>query len=170
MNDKTYPIFYRKVVKGAVSGLCLTKRGDLDEYILKGDPNNSETDIDDITLEIFDEEGEKFFMKKNKGAIKNGYLMQLETHNVEIDETNAVSDGFLKDLLKQPYPKMKKSVGEFTSSTPIRRLLVLAEEDNKAIKTVTFIRKAAENLEEKERGDITGVTSVDDGTTSVKTI
>jgi hypothetical protein len=59
---------------------------------------------------------------------------------MKLDEVNAVSDGFLKDLLKQPYMKMKKRVEEFTSPVPVDRLLTFARNENKPVKTIEFLQ------------------------------
>lgn len=148
MSDKEYPVTYRKAIKGSVGGRQLIKRGDgyvEAEFLLQGDP--AIADPDDITLEIADEECEKYFTKYNKPAIQNGYLIEVADYVQSVDSTNAVGDGYLKDLLKMPFQKMVKEVKAFTSPVPVYRLLAFAEEDNKPIKTIEFLRETASSLE-----------------------
>lgn len=146
----SYPKFFRKVVKGGVFGVYINSRGNEDEFALKGDPNI--VDKEDITLEITDEESEKYFQRQNKGMLVKGYLVEVTDGEIELDETNSVSDGFLKDLLKEPNNKVKKRALEFTSSIPVNRLLVFAEEQDKPIKLIEFIRNRLGELRKEEFG------------------
>lgn len=162
MKEKTFPRVFRKAIKGAVGGRFLTKRGGQyieDEFLLKGDPNS--TDLDTITVEVPDEEAEKYFLKQNKQAIVNGYLIEIsEGYEMQLDEVNAVSDGFLKDLLKQPYTKMKKRVEEFTSPAPITRLLDIALAENKPYKTIDYLKATLAKFNENRAPNIAEVDGV----------
>jgi len=145
MEDKKYPRIFKKAIKGSVGGVFINSRGALDEFLLKGDPQTK--DIEQISIEIHDAEAEKYFIKHNKPAIVNGYLVEItEGYEMTLDETNAVSDGYLKDLLKQPFMKMRKRVGEFTSPVPVDRLLAFALEDNKPFKTIEFLKETSNKL------------------------
>ena len=144
---ENYPKFWRKAIKGSVGGRKLNKKGDIEEFLLKGDPTDPEGDIDAVTIELYDEEDEKYFKKGNKSAIKQGYLIEISEHTLELDETNAVSDGYLKDLLKRPLSKMKPAVEKFTSPVPVHRLLQLAEVADKPINTINYLKGVIANLE-----------------------
>lgn len=134
-----YPKMYRKAIKGSVGGRKLNLRGQEEDFLLVGDP--AKTDPMLITLEINSEEEEKFFIKNNKPALVNGYLIEVSEGTATIfDSTNAVSDGVLRDILKMPYTKMKKSIETFTSPVPLTRLLEIANADNKPIKTIDLIK------------------------------
>jgi hypothetical protein len=136
-----YPRIFKKAIKGAVGGVLLNNRGNEEEFILKGDP--ATTDLDKITVEIPSEEAYKYFVKNNKSTVVNGFLIEItEGYELSLDEINAVTDGFLKDLLKQSFPAMKKRVEAFTSSVPVARLLHFAEDANKPYKTVEFLKEA----------------------------
>lgn len=139
-----YPKFWKKAIKGSVGGRVLNKKGDEIEFLLKGDPNDPENDA---AVEIFDEDGEKHFKRANKSAIKNGYLLEISDNPVLLDSTNAVSDGYLKDLLKQPFFKMKKEVANFTSQVPVARLLEIAMEENRPVKTIEFLQETLDGLQ-----------------------
>ena len=150
MEEKTYPRIFKKAIKGSVGGRFINSRGDLDEFLLKGDPQTM--DIEQISVEIHDAEAEKYFIKNNKSAIVNGYLVEItEGFEMTLDETNAVSDGFLRDLLKQPFMKMKKRVEEFTSPVPVDRLLAFALGENKPFKTIEFLKVSLSKLNEISR-------------------
>jgi len=145
MEEKTYPRIFKKAVRGSVGGRYINSRGDVDEFLLKGDPQTK--DIEQISVEIHDAEAEKYFIKHNKPAIVNGYLVEItEGYEMTLDETNAVSDGYLRDLLKQPFMKMKKRVEEFTSPVPVDRLLAFALGENKPFKTIEFLKATLSNF------------------------
>ncbi len=142
-----YPKFFRKAIRGNVGGTKLNKRGDPEDFLLKGDPNSSLTDQDDITLEINSEEDEKYLIKKNKSTIVKGYLVEVGDYQLSLDTTNSVTDGYLKDLLKKPFGAMRKRVDAFTSPVPLYRLLEYAVKDNKPIKTVEYIKTKLHEVE-----------------------
>ena len=139
MSENEFPKYFRKAIKGSVGGRVLNKKGDETEFLLKGDPTDEKTDLDNLTLEILDEDALKHFKRTNKPAIINGYLIQVDSYEMHVDEINAVSDGYLKDLLKESPTKMKKRVEEFTSPVPVNRLLGLAKAANKPVKTVKYL-------------------------------
>ena len=158
---ENYPKFWRKAIKGVVGGRVLNKKGDEAEFLLKGNPGDPDADLDAMVVEIYDEEADKYFKKRNKQAVKQGYLIEIADHTISLDESNAVSDGYLKDLLKKPLSKMKPRVDKFTSSVPVYRLLELAEVDNKPIKTIEYLRNVFSKLEDSrfipQKADIDGV-------------
>ncbi len=148
MVETKYPRVFKKAIKGSVGGRFINTRGEYDEFLLSGDPAIAE--IEKITVEIHDAEAEKYFLKQNKTAIVNGYLVEIsEGYEMILDETNAVSDGYLKDLLKQPFMKMKKRVEEFTSPVPVGRLLTFARAENKPVKTIEFLDGALKKFDSK---------------------
>ncbi len=152
MSDKVYPVVYRKAIKGSVGGAILLKRGEgyvESEYLLRGDP--ATTDPDSLTIEIPDEVCEKFFIKHNKPAIQNGYLIEVSDYSLSLNSANAVSDGYMKDLLKEPFTKFKKRVLEFTSIVPVTRLLDMATETNQPVKTIEFLKETIAKLESKPK-------------------
>jgi len=157
MEDKKYPRIFKKAIKGSVGGTFINTRGEVEEFLLKGDPNTK--DVEQITVEVQDAEAEKFFIKNNKIAIVNGYLVEVtEGYEMTLDEVNAVSDGFLKDLLRSPYAKMKKRVEEFTSPVPVDRLLTFALEANKPFKTIEFLKASLNKF--NERGGVPNVAEI----------
>lgn len=163
---ENYPKYWRKAIKGSVGGRKLNKKGDQEEFLLKGNPTNSKADLDAMTVEINDEEAEKFFKKNNKSAIVKGYLIEVSEHSLSLDETNAVGDGYLRDLLKKPLSKMKPRVEKFTSPIPVSRLLEIAQEENKPIKTIEYLKGVISKLE----GSQSGVNSAEIGGVQVKTV
>lgn len=157
---ENYPKFWKKAIKGSVGGRMLNKRGDQEEFLLKGDPTDSDADVDSMVVELFDDEGEKYFKKRNKSAVVLGYLIEIGEHTLELDEINAVTDGYLKDLLKKPLSRMRTGVDRFTSPIPVNRLLGFAKEENKPIRTIEYLKSTLEKLETPstnvKRADIDG--------------
>jgi hypothetical protein len=145
-----YPKVYKKAIKGVVGGRILIKRGDAyveEEFLLVGDP--ATTDIDKITLEVTDEVSEKHFVRNNKATLTNGYLIETSNPGLAVDMTNAVSDGYLHDLLKEPFTQLKVKLNQFTSPVPVQRLLTIANTENKPIKTIELIKQTIVRLEGK---------------------
>ena len=155
--EKKYPRIFKKAIKGSVGGVFINTRGEIEEFLLVGDPNTK--DIEKIVVEIHDVEAEKYFIRHNKATIVNGYLVEItEGYEMTLDEVNAVSDGYLKDLLKQPFMKMKKRVEEFTSPVPVDRLYAFAQAANKPFKTIEFLKEALDKF--NERGRIPNVAEI----------
>jgi len=144
MIENIFPKFFRKAIKGSVGGRILNKKGDIAEFLLRGDPK--EVDPDEITVEINSDEELKYFLKNNKAAISNGYLIEVSDHEFVLDEVNAVSDGQLKDMLKLSLSRMKTKVEKFTSPVPVQRLLDFAESENKPTKTVEYLKSILNNF------------------------
>ena len=162
--EENYPKVYKKAIKGTVGGLVLNARGQEEDFLLKGDPAKS--DLTQISVEILDAESDKFFVKHNKPALVNGFLIEIEDGvDASFDETNAVTDGYLKDLLKLPFTKLVKKLSDFTSPVPISRLLTFAIEGDKPVKTVEVIKTHLSKLDSKAVADSTG-----DGSVTVSTI
>jgi len=157
--EKKYPRVFKKAIKGSVGGRFINDRGKEDEFLLKGDPQSA--DIELITVEVKTADDEKYFMRNNKKALIQGYLIEItEGYEITFDEVNSVSDGYLKDLLKVPFASMKKRVDEFTSPIPVDRLLVYALDMNKPVKTIEFLRGALAKLTNRtvpSTGEIDGI-------------
>jgi hypothetical protein len=134
-----YPKYYRKVIKGVVGGEYLNIRKQDDEFLLKGDPATA--DPESITIELYDAEAEKYFLRHNKPAIMHGYLIEVTDGKQTLESVNAVGDGYLNDLLKLPLKEMKEKVDQFTSQVPVSRLLELAIKSNKPHNTVEYLNK-----------------------------
>jgi len=156
-----YPKFWKKAIKGSVGGRMINKRGEYEEFLLKGDPTDPKADTDSMVVEVFDEEAEKYFKKSNKATIVNGYLIEIGEHSIFLDEINAVTDGYLRDLLKKPLSKMRPRVDKFTSPVPVIRLLEFAQVENKPIKTIEYLNEVIKKLESPKssptKADIDGV-------------
>ena len=73
--EDSYPKVYKKAIKGTVGGILLNVRGQEEDFLLKGDPQTS--DLTQISLEILDAESDKFFVKHNKPALVNGFLIEI---------------------------------------------------------------------------------------------
>jgi len=162
--DEKYPKVFKKAIKGSVGGRYINSRGEYDEFLLMGDPATA--DIEKFTVEVYNKEAEKYFIKNNKSAIVNGYIIEItEGYEMTLDEINAVSDGYLKDLLKQPFMRMKKRVEEFTSPVPVSRLLTFAKTENKPVKTVEFLQEALRKFDSKPIPSVTQIGDVKVGGT-----
>lgn len=153
MSGEIFPKSYRKAIKGVVGGRKLSKDGREEEFVLPaGDPKSM--DQDSITIQVNTKEEEEYLKKMNKPAFVKGILISVKDYEMKLDVVNSVSDGELKDILKMPFRQMKKRVLDFTSTVPLSRLLEIARDVNKPIKTIQFIEDAMHELEEKPRENL----------------
>jgi len=120
---------YRKAIMGKVSGLRLDPiRFVPTDFLLEGDPTDPNADPADFIVEIWTEAEHKYFVRKNKALIENGTLMPFEGEEVPIDTTNQISDVEIDEVLNKPFMALKWRLEKFTSSVPVRRILVRAKE------------------------------------------
>jgi hypothetical protein len=140
MVSRTYKT-YKKAIRGKVAGRTINRKGDDAEFILVGDPRNPEDDPDLMVIEVYTEDDDVLFRRYNKVAIDRGYLIE-EAHDFSYDSVNSVSDGQLKDMLKESknLVSLRKKVEKFTSDVPVRRLLEFAMEEDRTVKTIEYLK------------------------------
>jgi hypothetical protein len=143
-----YPKFYKKAIRGNVSGRWLNPRGNEDEYLLKGDPSNPKDDIELQRIEILNAEAEKYFVRYNKEALIRGYLIPEGEPFEDASSVNAISDAEILEILKLTTPKLKARMELLTSPIPIQRLLDAAKDNNKPYKVVETIQKKLDEIKE----------------------
>jgi len=149
-----FPKTYKKAIKGTVGGRYINSRDELSEFLLRGDPTDPKN-FDDVVVEVTTAEADKYFKKENKSALLHGYIIEVsEGVELNLDKSNAVTDGELKDILKQPFTKMKNRVSLFTSSVPVERLLDLSKKENAPIKTVEYISSVLATFTSKPSSSI----------------
>lgn len=142
-----YPIYYKKSIRGAVSGRSLNARGIEFEFLLKGDPSNPKDDVEEQVIEVPSLEADKFFKRANKDAIRLGYLEPFEGDlDNYVDTTNLLSSEDIIDILNLSLVKLKEKVKSFTSPIPVQRILDAARLANKPIKTVEFLESKIETI------------------------
>lgn len=129
MEGKEPYIRYRKAIMGKVSGLRLDPiRFVPTDFLLVGDPTDPNADPADFIVEIWTEAEHKYFKRKNKTLIESGTLIPFEGEEVPLDTTNQITDEEITEILGKPFMALKWRLEKFTSSVPVRRILVKAKE------------------------------------------
>lgn len=120
---------YRKAIMGKVSGLRLDPiRFIPSDFLLMGDPTDPNADPADFVIELWTEAEHKYFTRKNKALIEGGVLIPFEGEEVPLDTTNQISDDEIVEILTKPFMTLKWRLEKFTSSVPVRRILLKAKE------------------------------------------
>jgi hypothetical protein len=117
------------------------------EVVLKGDP--SEVSPDDITFKVWTVAEDVYFQRNNKINLEEGYLVPVSVGAIpQVDTTNQISDAEIESILSQPYFALKNKLAEFTSSVPVRRFLLKAEQMNRPVGTVRHIQSVLSEMEQ----------------------
>lgn len=145
---------FKKLIKKSpakVSGLMLDPldHSRVAEYLLEGDPNDPDVDMDAITLEFYDNEEWVFFLKKNKVLIEAGYLMEYEGTEPELDTRNILTDEQITDALSKPFLALRSLLAKLDSQVTVRRVLDSALSLDCSVAYVDAIKRRLAELEEK---------------------
>jgi uncharacterized FlaG/YvyC family protein len=143
---------YVKTTIGRVGVILLNPLNNRrEERILQGDPRDSKTNRDDMTVKLYDERSHVFFKNMNKKLVESGVLAIDNNVGLPvIDLKNAITDEEIDEILEQPYFTLMNRLREFTSSFPIERVLRRALELNKTIKTLERIKERLAELQREE--------------------
>lgn len=130
-----------KVCVGKVSGRMINPiDGRVAEYVLTGDPNNPDTDLDEIILEFYDDKEWQFFKKYNKKFLEDGSLLEYEGEEPQLDTKNIVTDVEIDDALSKPFLALRNLLNRVDSTVTVRRILdrALSTEDisNKYVEAI----------------------------------
>lgn len=118
------------------------------DYLLEGDPNDPDTDLDEITLEFYTEEEWVFFKKKNKALLEAGYLLEYEGDEPEIDTRNVLTDEEIDEVLGKPFLALRNLLIRVDSQVTMRRILDRALALDVSNKFAEAIRARLAELEE----------------------
>jgi hypothetical protein len=114
------------------------------EIILSGDPKQKpETAI----LDLWTAAEDVYFRRTNRNILNEGLIID---YGEEIDQplgTNAVSDDELRTVLSGKYFAVKAMLDSFTSPAPAERMLALAEEMDRPVKTIEAIKSRLSELQ-----------------------
>lgn len=122
------------------------------DIILKGDPADPEVDEEDIIIELWTDFEHEYFRRANKLQLDRGYIAPFTKEIKEEISVNEITDEELRDVLGKPYFAWKNQLDEFTSPIPVKRMLKIAEEMNRPIKTINTIKERLSNMQ-RTNGD-----------------
>lgn len=145
---------YTKTILGIVGGRLMDHRSKSSiDFLLKGDPDAEPFDYDDLVVEMYDEEEDKFFRRANKGHLANGLLVEYSSENKTVEESvNAISLTEIDNLLAMKPASLERELAKFTSRIPLERILRRAEQLEKPVRVTSLITKALEPYQPKMAG------------------
>lgn len=101
-------------------------------------------------IAIWSTKEDMFFKEMNRAHFQAGNLRELEEKDTK-DETpksvNEISDSEIEDILNKPFLALKNKLNQFTSSAPVYRFLMKAEEMEKSEKIASAIKARLSELE-----------------------
>lgn len=120
------------------------------DLVLKGDPANPETDKEDIIIKCWTDYENEYFRRVNKDLLERGLIAPYTEKVKKEISVNEITEEELRDLLQQPYFAWKTKLDEFTSPIPVKRMLRIAEELNRPIKTINTIKEKLSGLQQSD--------------------
>lgn len=113
-----------KVCISKLSGRMLNPvDGKVMEYVLTGDPNNPETELDNITIEFYTEAEWQFFNKNNRKFLEAGLLMLYEGEEPQLDTKNVLTTEEIDAALGKPFLALRNLLHRVDSMVTVRRIL-----------------------------------------------
>lgn len=101
-------------------------------------------------ISIWSTKEDMFFMEMNKEHFKAGNLRELEKQEVQKEapkSVNEISDVEIEEILNKPFLALKNKLNKFTSSAPVYRFLMKAEDMEKSEKITGAIKARLSELE-----------------------
>jgi len=133
---------YKKTILGQVYVNILNPFNDKDPMglILFGETNQEDTAI----VNVWSAKEDHYLRSMNKRHFERGYLVEYQTPESKVvtdeEKHNTLSEDELKKLLSSKYFTLEAAVNKMTSEAPLYRLLVLATEQDKSEKIISFIK------------------------------
>lgn len=117
------------------------------EVIIEGDPR---IDVEKVVYNCWSEFETAYFERNNRYHILNGTIIRYNK-GIEIPTSdNALSDEELIEILDKKYMALANYLEKADAVTPVKRLLDLANEKDKPIKTIKAIEKRLAELQQAE--------------------
>lgn len=101
------------------------------------------------------------FKRANKIAIEEGLILVTKEPDWDTESPNAIDDEKAAEIVKNVFA-LKKALADFTSETPVRKLLEQAQEQKRPEKTIKLIKDRLAEIvgdeeEPTEPGQMLGV-------------
>ena len=116
------------------------------EVVLNGDPETG--DVEDLVIKVWSAAEDIYLRRNNKIHLQDGTLIEFSGVEEDIPTVNQIDDAEIESILLQPFFALKNKLDEFTSSVPIRRFLLKAEQLNRPVRTVEYIKEALSAMEQ----------------------
>jgi len=140
---------FRKTIVGKV-GVLFLHPITFSEYegLLVGDPSDPKTRLEDITVDVWTRAEYDYFVKKNRGLLENGSLIEFEGEDLPpMDTTNQISDEEIDELLSKADMALRNRLDKFTSEVPVQRILLKALALDKPTSMLNLIKAKLADLQ-----------------------
>ena len=138
---------YRKAIVGKVCVKLLDQyTGKQVEVLLTGEPGKAL--MEDIEVSLYTKMEVNYFERQNRGLIERGSLILVsEEGNTPVRMENAISDEQITELLTGTYTVLAAAIKKISSVTTLNRILKVAEDLNRLIKTINLIKSQIEKVQ-----------------------
>lgn len=139
---------YRKAIVGkvVVSAIDIYS-GDPVDLVLAGNPFDSNEDREDYVIVLWTDFEHDYFRRANKQLFKIGYIVPTTLLETEEKSINEITDAELEEILSKPFFSLRAFLEKVTSDVPVRRILHMAEEQNKTVGTIDAIKARLSELQ-----------------------
>jgi hypothetical protein len=117
------------------------------EVVLSGDPKLKE---ESCILDLWTSTEQTYFERNNKQILGDGLLVDFKESIEAVPTANNVSDAQIIEALTGKFFQVKKLLDGFTATAPVERMLTLAEEMNRPVKTIDAIKGKLAELQQLE--------------------
>lgn len=142
---------YVKVIRGK---LCIsvidTFTGFPADIILKGDPTDKDTPLENITVVLWTLLELEYFKRANRTHLANGTIQLYKGETIEKLLVNQVTDTELQEALGKPFIAVANLLKRFTSPAPVLRMLQIAEEMDVSFGYIKNIKKRLSELQAQD--------------------
>jgi len=146
--DDDPEIHYIKTERGRLAVQYIDPFSGREETLmLKGDVTDPDADLTDAMIPLYTKYDIKFFEKKNRKLIETGKLAPHTPELMELQRINAISEDELQEVMEAPFFTMRSRLNQFTSPAPVERALRMAQELNRPVKTIEFIKACLAELQ-----------------------
>lgn len=151
--DKPYKSYIKKII-GKVSVYVLNPfSGEPEVKLLKGLPKSKKNS--DCIVDVWSEMEDAYFKRTNRKQFEMGNItpyVRPENEPMVEPTVNELSDEQLLAMLKLKYFELAKRLGEFTSISPLYRILDIARENDKTEKIIKLIESKISEFQQEELG------------------
>jgi hypothetical protein len=147
MSKEPYKRYIKATLGRVVVKILDPITGQQVEVVLSGDPKLKE---ESCILDLWTSTEQTYFERNNKQILGEGLLVDFKESIEAVPTANNVTDTQIVDALTGKFFQVKKLLDGFTSTAPVERMLTLAEEMNRPVKTIDAIKGKLAELQISE--------------------
>lgn len=142
---------YKRFIKATISRVSVKVLDPISmtatEIILSGDPKKEEVGT---ILDLWTPIEFTYFERNNRIILEEGLLVEFSKSIKPVASVNSITDDDIRAALSEKFFTIKNMLGNFTSPAPVQRILEIAEEMDKPVKTIEAIKARLSDLQAKQ--------------------